>query len=602
MRCSFPRLQLLGTAALALPAQSPSQSSTSPPPSQSELLQGFANRTGIYSAESCRTQGDLTFENHETVSVPSESGVSVRFQLLDPCGRPLPFICPSQFSVQAGPHLRHLGNGPHDESAVSVRGVRLRATDSSAQYVTLLVDSSISVDETERAEALAALLAFIDSYHAGPGATYMRILAFSGHTSRLLLTSGCTEGFCDDIDRLHAAIEGMEDSLAAWEDYDPMASAIFDAITDTVDELGVLARVHADAQDQSTRAVRTSDSLVIFTDLDHNAYYGPTLQSTLETIVAVHPSRGSISMVLFEPYGIDERDGDVMAAIDQYKQGFSETLGDDFVVAAADLKALESAFQSVADKVNAEANSWYEMFVCPPMRGGEANELVITVESGEAVQYTGSLRTTFDATGFSNTCPFHVQNGLVALEQKSHTSFCQDRDCGMYGGGVCGICAAPINDGSGADGYGYTIHDSHETLLFRYGAGADRPEWIDFTTSASSGLAGSVHVTAHVGAGRQLVSLDREGVEGSESFGGVTLTRRGDAGRRVTFDSSADAARRKDVLLHVIPPSHAATATPTQTVTATPHGVISSPPPSTSGSLAAAPMWAVLILLIHAAA
>jgi hypothetical protein len=355
----------------------------------------------------------------------------------------------------------------------------------------------------------------------------------------------------------------------------------------------VLARAHAGAQDQSTRAVRTSDSLVIFTDLDHNAHRGPTLQSTLDTIEAVHPSVGSISMVLFEPQGVDDRDSDVMAAIDEAKLSFTERLGDDFVVAAADLQTLEEAFQSVADKVNAEANSWYEMFVCPPLRGGEANELVITVESGEAVQYTGSLTTTFDATGFSNTCPFHFQNGLVALEQKTHTSFCQDRDCGMYGGVFCGICVAPLHDGS------YTIHDSHETLLFRYAAGADRPERIDFTTSG--GLAGSVHVTAHVGAGRQLVSLDKEGVEGSDSFGGVTLTTLGGVGR-VTFDSSADAARRQDVLLHVIPPSHAATATPTRTVTATPHGVISSPPPSTSGSLAATPMWAVLILLIHATA
>ncbi len=575
MRGAFSCLQLLSVMAFALPAQSQSQSQSLP--LQSEL-QSFADRTGLYSTESCQAQGDLTFASPQAVSVPAQSGVSVRFQLLDPCGRPLPFLCPSQFSVQAGPHLRHIGNGPHDEGALSVRGIRLRAVAASAQYITLLVDCSMSIDVAERTRALTA---FVDSYHAGTGATNMRILAFQGHTSRLTLTSGCDEGFCDDIDSLHVAIEGMDASLAAWDDFDPESSAIYNAITDSVDELGVLARAHADAQDQDARVVRTSDSLVIFTDLDESAHR-VTLQSTLETIDSVHPSVGSVSMVLFEPH-VDDRDSDVLAAIEEAKQSFSEKLGDDFVVAAADLSALEAAFQNVADNVNAEANSWYEMFVCPPVRGGESHELVITVESGDVMQYTGTLTTTFDATGFSNTCPFHFQTGVVALEQKTQTSFCQDRGCGMYDGVFCGICVAP----EGA----YTIHESHETLLFRYAAGADRPKSIAFTSSQAA----AVHVTAHVGTDRQLVSLDKENVEGSARKGGVSLEE--STGLvRVSFDPSAEAASRQDVLLHITPPAgHGA-----QTVTASPHGVISAPSPSASSSLAVAPMCAVLVL--HAVA
>eukprot|EP01043_Picozoa_sp_COSAG02_P048284 COSAG02_NODE_4729_length_5044_cov_2.301517_4_plen_751_part_00 len=487
-----------------------------------DSLAALADRTGIFVGvdAACQSSGPLSFASPNTASVPSQSGVSVRFQLLDPCGRPLPFLCPSQFSAQAGSQGRHIGNGPHDEGAISVGGVRLRAVDASAQYITLLVDGSMSMDEDERTQVLSA---FVDSYGGGSGATYMRILAFQGHTSRLLLTSECPAGFCDDIDTLHRAITEMQTSLDNWEDADGF-SAVYHAISDTVDELGVLMRAHADMQPQDVRAVRTSDSLVIFTDLDDNSNRA-TLEATLATIDAIHPSVGSISMVIFEPH-LDERDVlTVGAKIEAAKQRISATLGAEFVVDAVDASQLQVAFQHVADTVNAEANSWYEIFVCPPQRVGEKQELVISVEG-----YDGSLTTTFDATGFSNTCPFDFQSGDQALELLTRTEFCDERGCGFYDGVFCGLCDGPLALGSS-----YTIHEEHESLLLRYAQGGTRPTAIGFVSNL-----GSVHITAHVGIEHQLVKC-------GENFGGVTVESDG-----VSFDANAN---QHPILVHVTPPA-----------------------------------------------
>eukprot|EP01046_Picozoa_sp_COSAG06_P025199 COSAG06_NODE_2103_length_7590_cov_3.824723_4_plen_823_part_00 len=506
---------ILGDLPLTPPADSGAASGTDP-------LAALVNRAGIFFGDdaACQSAGPLLFASPKTVSVPSQSGVSVRFQLRDPCGQPLPFLAPSQFSAQAGPLGRHIGNGPHDEGALAVGGVQLSAVDASAQYITLLVDGSISMDWHEEAQVLSA---FVASYGDGSGATYMRIVAFQGHTSRLTLTSECPGGFCDDVDTLHRVITEMQTSLDNWEDGDPEASAVYYAIIDTVDELGVLMRAHADVQPQDDRAVRTSDSLVIFTDLDEDTHRA-TLESTLATIDAVHPSIGSVSMVLFEP-DVDDRDTRVIAAIEAAKQSFSDALGADFVVNAADASQLQVAFQAVADTVNAEANSWYEIFVCPPQRAG-TQELVISVEG-----YDGSLTTTFDATGFSNTCPFHFQSGVLALEQLTETEFCDGRGCGFYDGVFCGICPGPTAQGSS-----YTIHEEHESLLLRYAQGSTRPAGLSFASNL-----GSVHITAHVGTDHRLVK------SGDPPVRGVTVESDG-----VFFDITAS---QHPTLVHVTPPA-----------------------------------------------
>ena len=148
------------------------------------------------------------------------------------------------------------------------------------------------------------------------------------------------------------------------------------------------------------------------------------------------------------------------------------SLGADYVFRADDPDLLIQAFTELADKVNRQANAWYELFVCPPIRTGTAHPLTVQVEG-----YDGSLSTTFNATGFGDTghrCP-----NADAVQQEQATTFCETRQCGFFEGTFCGVCdVATVLD---APHDVYTLHDE-ETPVFRMPPGQG-PGTVSIATS-----------------------------------------------------------------------------------------------------------------------
>ena len=173
----------------------------------------------------------------------ADSGVSVRFYLQDGCARPIPFLPAGNFTARAGPNHRLITDNARQEGTVSK--VSPHVVDSSAKYLTLLVDASMSIDPTERAQVLNA---FIDSYGSGSGDTFMKLVAFSGRPGQLLvLTESCDEGFCNDVATLHSVVDTIQTSLDAWEWYDPHATAVYSAIQVMAAAVNVISQAHANA-------------------------------------------------------------------------------------------------------------------------------------------------------------------------------------------------------------------------------------------------------------------------------------------------------------------------------------------------------------------
>ncbi len=128
-------------------------------------------------------------------------------------------------------------------------------------------------------------------------------------------------------------------------------------------------------------------SVVIFTDgTDKAARY---LKS--EAITAIHSLPQEIS---YFTIGIGvEADNEVLSQIG--RNGF---VSDD------DVGQLANIFESVANLVSAEANSYYQFEYCSPKRSGTSNGLIIEVFHNGAGGKFGNFKTTFDATGFTGGC------------------------------------------------------------------------------------------------------------------------------------------------------------------------------------------------------
>jgi hypothetical protein len=126
-----------------------------------------------------------SFRNVETQWNPEQSGIDVRFQLSDgKTGDPLPYLAATAFTARVGPTDRPRlicppGN-PRCEGTAHFS--HLERTFGSTKYVTLLLDTSMSIEPTD----LKSLVHdFITDLTVERGNTYVRLRAFSG--SRQLL-------------------------------------------------------------------------------------------------------------------------------------------------------------------------------------------------------------------------------------------------------------------------------------------------------------------------------------------------------------------------------------------------------------------------------
>jgi len=440
---------------------------------------------------------------------------------------------PVNFTARHGPNSRLIQHYSTEEArreqGHGIDVSRPNVVTSATKYLTLLLDTSTSMDETDLRQAVND---FIDQYDTGTGDTFMKLVVFSGKATVLVITPECSEGFCSDPATLHHAVntrlsrQYLRDN---WEDFYPRASSVYSSIQTALADLTVSMQAHADemhTQHGGTEpAVATVDSLVIFTDLDETAWTA-TLEQTLQALRWAQPDIGKLVwLITFDlPPFYAETDPSVVQAVASAQQQFAEVLGSDFVIHASNVGELAQAFDTLADNYSEQSNAWYELFICPSVLAGTDIPVTIEVDG-----FDGSLTGTFDATGFGNDdsqCPHEDKN----VNQAERTMFCENRQCGFSEGVFCGICDVAI-----ARDAEYQL-SPQETPVFAVTRGEiPAGGQLEFETSDGNPVA----VTAHVGAQRTLVTP-------GHPFGGVSVD---------TYNVVRMAAGTapQEMLLHVTP-------------------------------------------------
>jgi hypothetical protein len=383
-----------------------------------------------------------SFRNVETQWNPEQSGIDVRFQLSDgKTGDPLPYLAATAFTARVGPTDRPRlicpPGSPRCEGIAHFN--HPERTFGSTKYVTLLLDTSMSIEPTD----LKSLVHdFITDLTVERGNTYVRLRAFSGSRQLLELTKACSQfagapSFCSaniasNREVLAQAVETLDASLAAWEHYDAHSSNVYGSVTRCTEEHEIAAQMHADyALDDSAIPSATSNYLVIFTDLDDSAHVETFGHMTDALKLGDRSSTVSFVVMDHDARFVEANPG-LVAAI----AGEVDLLSLRHEVHhESDVQRLHAAFAEEAARFDREANSWYELYICPPDKSGVGIPLTIQTEG-----FDGSLTTHFDATGWDlllpPACPYDQQ----MIQVDGGERFCESRRCGFEAGVFCGIC------------------------------------------------------------------------------------------------------------------------------------------------------------------
>lgn len=237
-------------------------------------------------------------------------------------------------------------------------------------YNTLLVlDLSGSVTNNYLSELKDASKTFIDQVM--PNATenniQMMIMWFDGDDDLHLL-----EDLTPNKTNLKAAIDSIHEDMSN---------------DNSTDLYGAVMRANLEVERilQSNADINTAASVVIFTD-------GTDQAGRHHKQDAFDSVNNADDVISFYTIGLgSEIDVDILQAI-----------GKDAFAFAAETEELVRTFEEIADKVNAEANSYYLFEYCSPKRDGSGvSELRIQAKKDGL---TGFVRTSFDATGFGGGC------------------------------------------------------------------------------------------------------------------------------------------------------------------------------------------------------
>ena len=131
--------------------------------------------------------------------------------------------------------------------------------------------------------------------------------------------------------------------------------------------------------------------------------------------------------------------------------------------------------------------------------------------------FEGNLTASFDASGYSNTCP-NDDN----IEQAEETSFCGDQTCGYKEGVFCGLCDVTV---AASSEYMLAVD---ERPIFRVAEG-NMPESGRLSFEASDGS--EVRIAALVGPDRRLVTRGGASQLGVRIADDNTIELDDDAGR-----------------------------------------------------------------------
>lgn len=237
-------------------------------------------------------------------------------------------------------------------------------------YSTLLVlDLSGSVTNNYLNELKEASKSFIDQVmpNEAENNIQMMIMWFDGDDDLHLL-----EDLTPNKAELKAAIDDIHDGMSN---------------DNSTDLYGAVMRANLEAERllQNTSDVNTAASIVIFTD-------GTDQAGRHNKQDAYNTVNNADDVISFYTIGLgSEIDVDVL-----------QNIGKDAFAFAAETEELVNTFEEIANKVNAEANSYYLFEYCSPKRDGSGiSDLRIQAKHDGL---TGDVRTTFDATGFDGGC------------------------------------------------------------------------------------------------------------------------------------------------------------------------------------------------------
>lgn len=288
--------------------------------------------------------------------------VSVSFKVTSESGQPLP-----RLTLQNNFTL--LENGVEISSFEATP--RLTPDPNEFMYSTLLLlDLSGSILGSSFDALKIAAATFVDSIvdSSSPNSWQIKIAFFDGNASITPITE-----YLSDQRLLQDAIAALNENQSTDSSTNLNGAVIqgvqdLDNVVSSYDNTGTLSAgslvIFTDGQDQASR-VNENDARRAINDADEDL--------TIFTIGL----QGEIDADALEAFG---RDGYVQAAA---------------------VDDLADSFNTIADRVSNEANSYYLLDYCSPKRSGRDNELTI---AAEADGLHGELRTRFSAETFSGGC------------------------------------------------------------------------------------------------------------------------------------------------------------------------------------------------------
>lgn len=299
------------------------------------------------------------------VSLPSK--ISIFFKLDDKDGKPVANLTESDFSI----YEKGLNDDCPMLASQSEAQRRISEREQIFSYATLLVlDLSGSVVQDYLNDLKESAKRFIRTISDERPRSEARIGIwwFDGSTDLHQL-----EPVSSDTSKLIARINSITKDISSDN-----STNLYGAVTQIVPIAGtVLAQ-------EVQRDVISGASVVLFTDGRDRA----NRVSRADALKAVSDADPSINYFTIGLGGeINTED--------------LKKIGKDGFFLAGNIAQLESTFQSVAQTVNDEANSYYFFEYCSPIRNGASNKLII--EAKKDGRY-GHLESTFDATGFSGGC------------------------------------------------------------------------------------------------------------------------------------------------------------------------------------------------------
>ena len=315
-------------------------------------------------SEDCwrRTDGKLIFTQLSEAETSAPSKISIRFKLDDKDGQPIAGLTTENFNIYEQTQNNSCLQPISEFEAL--RSVQSEQR-SFIQHTLILLDLSGSVItfQEELKEATRALVNEIDPTETS--LNKIGVLWFDGAAElhELIAPTFNKESILESIDKIKTDLS-KDNSTNLYGAVTSIAQKANSILEDNSGVSGVSIVLFTDGKDRANRVSK------------QNAYD------------AVNESNSAIS---FFTVGLGA----------EINKSDLEKFGRDRFVNISNVNQLSSTFKDIASFVQAEANSYYLLEYCSPIRNGVNNILIVEAIQGDNKGY---LESNFDATGFEGGC------------------------------------------------------------------------------------------------------------------------------------------------------------------------------------------------------